>query len=165
MTDLELILNTLGKEREDLHRQLMQIDRIIKRMKGGNFVEDQSEIISLEVQTVNPAPKGPLHTVGLGGSQDRAKVVILKVFDIVRHASKLREIQDEYNKVTGRKYNIRESLRALHRQGLLKLIKEKDAERGSYWVKSEWVKDNVLLPEYKPEGFDLLYHPDNIVFE
>jgi hypothetical protein len=162
MTDLQVVLNALSKERNELHEQLMQIDRIIKRMKEGNLGDEQGELIPVELQPVKLAAQ---RVVGLGGSQDRAKVIVLKAFDIIRHACKLREVQDEYNKITGKRYNIRESVRALQRQGLLMLVREKGSDRGYYWIKSEWLKDEILSPEYKPEGFDLLYQPDNIIFE
>ena len=34
-SDIEVILSALDKEREQVHQQLMQIDRIIKRVRTG----------------------------------------------------------------------------------------------------------------------------------
>jgi hypothetical protein len=158
MTDLQVMLNALHKEREDLHNQLMQIDRIIKRMKATNYIEDERETTSIEVEehlTIAPISHGP----------DRTKITILKVFDIVGQACRLRHLQDEYNKIAGNKFNIREGVRGLQRQGLVKMIRDKDGSRGIYWIKKEWIENGKLIGIYKPEGFDWLYEPDNIVFE
>jgi len=44
-------------------------------------------------------------------------------------------------------------------------MKEKDATRGIYWVKTEWLEDNRLKEEFKPVGFDMLYKADNLEYE
>jgi hypothetical protein len=158
ISDLQVMLNALHKEREDLHNQLMQIDRIINRMKETNYIEDKREPASIEIED-------RLRVAPISHAPDRTKITILKVFDIVGQACRLRHLQDEYNKIAGNKYNIREGVRGLQRQGLVKMIRDKDGSRGIYWIKREWIENDRLMDIYKPEGFDWLYEPDNIIFE
>jgi hypothetical protein len=74
-------------------------------------------------------------------------------------------LQTEYNRLSGTHFNIREIVRSLHKSRLLRLMKEKDATRGIYWVKTEWLEDNRLKEEFKPVGFDMLYKADNLEYE
>ena len=43
-------------------------------------------------------------------------------------------------------------------------MKENDASRGNYWVKSEWVEDGKLLDKYKFEGFNTYYNDESLKF-
>src|SRR5262249_43807877 len=151
----------LQREREDLHQQLMQVDRIIKRVKGGNYSPDTGETKQIEVKA---------QTVVEGGDKalpytDNLKVQVLRVFDLIGKATKLKTIQEEYSKITGNKYHVREAVRSLQAAGLVKLIRQKGNERGFMWIKAQWFEDGQLLDEYKPEGFDLLYKPENLIYE
>lgn len=161
MNDLQVILNALSKEREQLHQQLMQIDRIIKRFKDGQIIDsDQPQQIDIEPRKLPVKP-----VVSLPPKGDNVKVLVLRVMDIIGKACKLKDIQTEYNNISGNKYNIREPLRSLQRQGLIKLVKEKTSDRGIFWIKSSWVNENRLMEDYKPEGFDVLYDDNNLLFE
>jgi hypothetical protein len=93
------------------------------------------------------------------------KVQVLKLFDIIRKASKLKDLQAEYTKLTGSNFSIRDILRGLHHSKLLRLIREKNVNRGMLWVKTEWIENGQLLGEFKPVGFDLLYKSENIEYE
>lgn len=150
----------LSKEREDLHNKLMQVDRIIKRVKTGTY-SDEPNIAEPAKLQASPAPvkKKALPPVA------NMKVHVLKAMDIVNVASSLAQIQAEFTAMTESKINIRETLRSLQNSTLVKLVKNKLSTRGYLWVKSEWVKDDMLLDEHKPEGFDLLYKADDIIFE
>lgn len=160
--DLEVIVMALRKEREELHQKLMQIDRIIKRVQGQGY--ETIEPVR-ELQGDNDQNKALEQPSTYFPKTADIKVQVLRVFDIVGHAARLRELQDEYNKVSGNKYNIREVVRSLQAAGLLKIMKQQNAIRGSLWVKSAWVENGQLIDKYKPEGFDLLYPNTNITFE
>lgn len=89
-------------------------------------------------------------------------IQILTILDIKRKASKLKDIQDEFNRLTGKSFNIRQSIRTLNTNGKVKLMREKGASRGNYWVRSEWVDNGVLLDEYKFDGFDKYYKAEDL---
>ena len=116
MNDIEVILKTLTRERDDLHQQLMQVDRIIKRVKGSTFQEPAQHIIRQEPKklTVPLTSNDPMNM----------KLLVLRVFDIIGRAAKLNTIQTEYNKISGNKYSVRDIVRSLHKSTLLKSIRE-----------------------------------------
>jgi len=162
--DDELMLFALRKERDIVHERLMQIDRIIKRIKTGKYINEESlgsegtAVIEQSKQTaiipLNDFPKIA-----------DIKVQVIRVLDIHRKAAKLKELQNIYNKLNDSHYNIRETMRSLHRSRIVRMIREKDASRGIFWVKSEWVENDQLLDEFKPDGFDMLYKSENLEYE
>ena len=162
--DTEVMLNALRKEREELHQRLLQLDRIIKRVRLGKL--DNDEQAESLVTTVN-APQQQTVANSLTDFPKNAdiKIQILRVFDIHRKAAKLKELQNIFNKLNDSHYNIREPLRSLQRSRIVRMIREKDSTRGFFWVKSEWVENDLLLDEYKPEGFDMLYKAENLEYE
>jgi hypothetical protein len=158
--DSKVMIMALQKEREELHQRLMQIDRIIKKVRNGLFDEPQeAEVITIP-ESVQPAliPQSFSDATNI-------KVQVLRVFDKVQKASSLKTFQREYNKLTGNNYNIRETIRSLHKSKLITIIREKGASRGFMWAKTQWIENGLLLDQFKPEGFDLLYNPDNLIFE
>lgn len=161
-TDKEVILNTLQRERDELHEKIMQVDRIIKRIKGLNYdaADSMEEPLKLEVK---PAEKAVM-PVNFGVSTD-LKVQVLAVIDQIGKAVKLKDIQSEYHRVSGNAYSVREAVRSLNRQHILLMMRQRDAVRGVLWVRRDWVINGVLLDQYKPEGFDLFYQPSNIIYE
>jgi len=157
MEDAQVMLMALSKEREVLHEQLMQIDRIIKRVKTGEHLNNNESAITLQIEPRQAQRIAfPKHT--------DIKVVVLKAFDSLNKVASLKQVSEEYTKLSGNSYNIRDTVRGLHKAKLLWLMKEKDADRGIYWLKREWVENGNVLDEYKPEGFDLLYKADNLLF-
>ena len=48
-TDKEVILNTLQRERDELHERIVQVDKIIKKVKGLEYglVDEQDEILKI----------------------------------------------------------------------------------------------------------------------
>jgi len=154
MNDLEVILKALQRERDDLHSQLMQLDRIINRVKTGNYSGEVLQPIEqpkqLQVE-VNPVKRVSLP------SGANTKIQVLKAMDIIGVAASLGQIQQEFTNMTELKINIRDTVRSLHKSTLLKLVKMKDATRGILWVKSEWVTNGQLEDSRKPDGFDVLY--------
>jgi hypothetical protein len=99
MNDIDVIIRALSKEREDLHQQLMQLDRIINKVKTGNY-EGQ-------IETPEPikldAPKVPAITPKVFADSGNIKVQVLRIFDVIGVACKLRDVQTEYAKLTGLK--------------------------------------------------------------
>lgn len=94
------------------------------------------------------------------------KVQIIKIFDIIGVACKLKDVQDKYKEFTGFYHNLRETLRNLNKHEILKLMQPKGTMRGLYWVKAEWLDEHGKLKEqYKFDGFDLLYTDDMIEFK
>jgi hypothetical protein len=96
-TDTEIILIALQKERDELHERILQVDRIINRVKSidyGNTIGEDRELIPQDTQTPNitaiPFPK----------SAD-IKIQVLRVFEIMGYATSLSQLQDEYSRITG----------------------------------------------------------------
>jgi len=162
--DTEVILNALQKERDALHEQIMQVDRIIKRVKSLEYSSDNSNHHTAQVKE-NKANKAIETPINIFPKSTDIKIQVLRTFDILRIASKLRDVQDEYTKVSGNKYNIRDSMRTLHASGFLKCIKIRGNNRNFLWAKSEWIENGQLADKHKPDGYDLLYKPDNLVYE
>ena len=157
MNDSEVMLIALSKERNELHDKLMHVDRIIKKIKDGEYF-GSGDIIRIEAkEAVIPNRIAfPKHT--------DTKVIVLKAFDNLGQVASLKQVQDEYNKLSGNTQNIRETVRSLNNSKLIVMMKEKEANRGIFWLKSEWIADGEVLDQYKPEGFDLLYKSDNLLF-
>lgn len=155
--DSEVMLMALSKERDELHDKLMHVDRIIKKIKDGDYF-GTGDIIRIEAKPVVIPNRiqFPKHT--------DTKIVVLKAIDNIGQVASLRQIQDEYEKISGNKINIRDNIRSLNNSGLILMMKEKTASRGVYWVKKEWIENGEVLDQHKPEGFDLLYKPDNLLF-
>lgn len=164
VTDTEVILKALKKERDELHERLMQIDRIVKRVREGEYtgqLPQQAQITELIAVPVQPS------IIPLTGFPKEAdiKVQVIKVFDDLRKASRLGEIQSRYYELSGSNYNLRETIRSLHRARLVKLVRVKDSARGMFWLKADWIQNGQIMEDYKPEGFDLLYKPESLIFE
>jgi len=158
MNDTDVILSALQRERDDLHDKIMQVDRIIKRIKSGSYSNDVTDITPIPIKQPVIAAT-PLH------NSDNMRVQLLRIMDIIGRACKLKAVQTEYNKLTGNKYNVREPMRTLQTAGLIHLVKEKRNDRGFMWVKKDWVENGRIKDEYKPDGFDMLYKPDDITFK
>lgn len=157
MNDDEVMLLALSKEREILHEQLMQVDRIIKKIKTGEYM-GASNAIMLDI-----TPKPQVQRIAFPKTTDN-KVIVLKAMDNLSKVASLKQIQAEYTNLSGHTQNIREIMRSLNNLKLVLLMKPKDADRGLFWVKKEWLNNGIILDEYKPEGFDLLYKQDNLLF-
>ena len=147
--DTEVIIKALRKEREQAHQRVSQLDRIIKQVKDGIFPNDND---SLELK--EDSIKQPVVFSQSFKSADM-KVQILRVLDGIGKAVKLQIIQDEYNRLSEPRYEIRDTVRSLQNSLKLKMIKEKGATRGFLWAKAEWIDNGQLLEQYKPEGFDI----------
>lgn len=161
-TDTEVILQALRKERNELHEKILQVDRIISRVRSIDYNPD----IPMGETNQLKQPDAPI-------TQDKAiafpttadiKIQALRIFDIVGKAASLSELQSEYTNITGSNYKIREAIRSLHVAGIVKMLKFKNASRGFMWVKTEWLVNSSLMDKYKPLGFDLLYKPENLQF-
>ena len=153
-TPQAMILEALSKERAEVYAKLKQIDRVIKQVREGNLSAIDNSPKSINGELFETSVQKT--SVNNGYISD-IKLTILSVFDRIGKVSKLRHLQDEYAKVAGNNLNIREAIRTLNRSKKVRLMKEKGAERGIYWVKADWIEDGRLKDEYKPDGFDLLY--------
>jgi|SRR6185369_2792162 len=159
-SDIDVVLTALSKERIDLHERLMQIDRIVKRIKKGESYTDSTP---KEIES-EPKQQPAIKTDKKLPKDMDTKLHVLLVMDELKKASKLKIIQSKYFQLTGNSYNIRESVRSLNRTGLMKMMRNRSSDRGILWVKTEWLKDGQLLEEFKPMGFDVIYHQENIEF-
>jgi len=163
----ELILRSLKKEREIAYSKLTEIDKTIKAVKNDDYsmftngreVEQPLENIFNRADTA--AANIPQHEFPL---KAETKIQILRIMDIIGEVCKLKLIQDEFKRLTGSSANIRESVRTLNKAGKILMMKENDASRGNYWVKSEWVEDGKLLDKYKFEGFNTYYNDESLKF-
>jgi hypothetical protein len=161
MNDDEVMLTALSKEREQLHEQLMQVDRIIKKIKNGEYL-GYSNAMVLQIQ---PKEQTVAQRIAFPKRTD-TKVLILKAFDNLGQLCSLKQITTQYTTISGiNNPSIRETVRTLNKAGLILLMKEKKADRGAFWAKREWIENGQLLEQYKPEGFDVLYPSDTIEFK
>lgn len=117
MNDIEVILKALQRERDELHQQLMQVDRIINRVKSGTYSDKpviEQPVKQLEAKAIHrPKTLSPILDL---------KIQVLRAMDVLNVASTLKQIQAEYSAMSENKYNIRESVRALQKQGIIRLI-------------------------------------------
>lgn len=163
LSDKEVILLALQKERDDLHQRILQVDRIMNRVRSIEYYMDSPDN-TLE------SPKQPVIALDSGNKEIAfptsadIKIQVLRVFDIIGTASELAKIQQEYTNITGSNYKIREAVRSLHTSGIVKMLKFKNASRGFMWAKRDWIEAGELLDKHKPLGFDLLYSKENLVF-
>lgn len=162
-TDKEVILNTLQRERDELHEKILQVDRIIKKVKGLEYglVDEQEEILKIDTK---PTKHNVLPVNSFNNRAD-LKVQVLSVLDLIGKAAKMKDLQAEYHRISGNAYSIREAVRSLNRQRIILMMRQKDAMRGVLWVRKEWLLNGVLMDEYKPEGFDVFYQPSNLIYE
>lgn len=159
----KIALDAMIKERQRLQSELSAMDKAIKevkvRLNGGNA---ERPVPSPTNSTQLPAGAIP--------SKLNIKRVILEIMDKINVPCKMNDIQEQYTKITGVDYNIRENVRSLNNQGLLKLMKVNKSNRNAYWVKTEWIDedniiDNAIKPEHKFEGFDTLFSPGDLTFQ
>ncbi|CAN5488691.1 hypothetical protein BH11BAC5_BH11BAC5_43090 [soil metagenome] len=161
--EIELVLNSLNKERKEYLDKVNEIDKLIKKIKYGN--------LNLGLTKVNMV-EAPIDIEGIK-QQPQAfplkadlKVQAIKVLDLLGVASKMSEIRDKYHEITGLNVNLRETLRNLNKHEILKLLQPKGNIRGLYWIKAEWLDENNNLKEqHKFNGFELLFSDDMIEFK
>jgi hypothetical protein len=161
-TDKDVILNALQRERDELHEKIMQIDRIIGRVRKLDNTNDGLDGPVKQLAISKPQQNTPVKF--LANTKD-IKVLVIKVFDIVGKASSLKDLQHEYYKLTNSPYPIRETIRGLNRSKVLLMVRIKYSYRGVLWARANWVENGRLLDEYKPEGFDDLYKEDELIYE
>lgn len=163
-TDTDIILHALQRERDELHERIMQVDRIISRVRKIDYNHEAQIIPANEPARVEAGRDEPDKTLSFPKSAD-IKIQVLRIFDIVGMAAPLSDIQTEFTNITGNTYKIREAVRSLHSVGVVKMLKFKTASRGFMWVKTDWIENNTLMDKYKPIGFDMLYKPETLMFQ
>ncbi len=158
-----MVLESLTKDKRELLDKVNEIDKVIKRIKYGNLNLGLSKVQTNEVNNDTIAESKQEQVFPM---KSELKVQVIKIFDILGVACKLKDVQDKYKEFTGVWHNLREALRNLNKHEILKLMQPKGTMRGLYWVKAEWLDEAGKLKEqYKFEGFDLLYTDDMIEFK
>lgn len=157
----ELILKGLYRDRDELSSKLTEVEKLIKKIKSNSFSLTQTPVIedtnNAELLTA-PQPE-------IFPYKAELKFQLLAIIDMIGFACKFKDVQDKYKELTGSNYSVRETLRTLNKHNVIKLLKPKGADRGLYWVKTEWLNaDGNLMDKYKFYGFDQLYKPDAIEF-
>ncbi|MFN8291212.1 MAG: hypothetical protein U0U70_13225 [Chitinophagaceae bacterium] len=161
--DIELIVSSLNKERNDLLLKVAEIDKVIKRIKYGGLNLGLNKPIIDEAALSEANETQDLQAFPV---KAELKVQAIKIMDILGVASKLGEIRGKYHEITGLNVNFRETLRNLNRHEILKILQPKGNIRGLYWVKTEWLDDKGNLKEkHKFHGFELLFTDDMIEFK
>src|SRR5690242_9913599 len=120
--EILMVLNSLNKEKRELLDKVGEIDKVIKRIKYGNLKLGLSQGIAID-ETNNEDTK-PQGTQGFPLKAD-LKVQIIKIFDMIGVACRLKDVQDKHKELTGIYHNLRESLRNLNKHEILKLIQPK----------------------------------------
>lgn len=161
--EIQMVLDSLTKDKRELLDKVNEIDKVIKKIKYGNLSLGLNKVVSKEtnVDVSNESKQEQAFPM-----KSELKVQIIKIFDILGVACKLKDVQEKYKEFTGFYMNLRETLRNLNKHEILKLMQPKGTMRGLYWVKSEWLDEEGKLKEqYKFEGFDLLYTDEMIEFK
>jgi hypothetical protein len=162
-TDIEIVLNSLNKERKEHLDKVADIDKLIKKIKYGNLNLGLSKGNKTDAPEVNNDEKQQPQVFPLKAD---LKIQAIKIFDILGVASKLSDVRDKYHEITGLNVNLRETLRNLNKHEILKLLQPKGNIRGLYWIKAEWLDENNNLKEqYKFDGFDLLFSDDMVEYK
>jgi hypothetical protein len=162
--EIELILKGLNRDRAEVSAKLAEIDKVIKKVKSGifDFINPAKINDNVEANDIEHIKQKSI-VFPIKGNM---KVQALSIMDIIGKACKLKEIQTEFNTLTSSNINLRETIRTLNKNELIKLMREKNSNRGIYWVKTDWLEDNGtrLKDEHKFEGFDMLYKADNLEY-
>jgi hypothetical protein len=109
--DIELILSSLNKDKRELLDKVNEIDKLIKRLKYGNLNLGLNKVAKIDSPftdiEVIEQPKGFPMKADL-------KVQVIKIFDILGQAVKLKDVQVKYKELTGINHNLRETMRNLN---------------------------------------------------
>lgn len=165
LQDVDIIISSLQKERNELSERMNSIDRLIKKIKYGsvNLALNKGQLIKAndadDIEVIEQDKPFPI--------KSDLKVQVIKVLEILGEASKLKAIQDKYKEITGQHHNLRETVRNLNKHEIFKLLQPKGTLRGLYWVKAEWLEDDgkKLKDKHKFAGFDLLFSDDMVEFK
>ena len=159
-----MILNGLYRDRQELTKQLTDVERLIKKIKLGTFSLNGNE--NNDSVTVAPANNSNEPKQIEFPLRGELRVQVISVFDLIGKACRLKEVQDKYKEVTGLRPNLRETLRTLSKHKILRILKPKGTERGLYWVKEDWLEGEgaKLKEQYKFEGFNLLYNDEDLEY-
>ena len=162
--EVELIINSLAKDKRELLDKVAEIDKVIKRIRYGNINLGLSKVKQIndsitDVEVIDKPQAFPLKA--------DLKVQAIKIFDLLGVACKLKDVRDKYHEITGLSVNFREVLRNLNKHDILRLLQPKGNIRGLYWVKTEWLEDNGtrLKEKHRFDGFDLLFSDEMIEFK
>jgi hypothetical protein len=162
-TEIQIVIDSLNKDKRELLDKVNELDKLIKRIKYGNQNLGLSKGMPVELLDEESNKDVQLRPFPL---KSELKVQVIRIFDILGVACKLNDVQDKLKEFTGFYVNLRETLRNLNKHEILKLMQPKGTMRGLYWVKAEWLDNEGKLKEqYKFEGFDLLYTDDMIEFK
>src|SRR5664279_2173023 len=166
-TETQLILNGLYRDRQELTKQLTDVERLIKKIKLGTFSFDtgnNNDVATPETDNsqTNKTESKPIDFPLRG----ELRVQVISVFDLIGKACRLKEVQDKYKDLTDLRPNLRETLRTLSKHKILRILKPKGTERGLYWVKEEWLEGDgsKLKEQYKFDGFNLLYNDEDLEY-
>jgi hypothetical protein len=158
--DIQLVLNSLNKDKRELLDKVNDIDKLIKKIKYGNQTLGLSKGSKADKFIEEPDEQQVKQAFPMKAD---LKVQAIKVLDMLGVASKLSDIRDKLHEITGHNVNLRETLRNLNKHEILRLLQPKNSIRGLYWIKAEWLDENNNLKEqHKFEGFDLLFTEDMI---
>jgi len=161
--DIQIVLNSLNKDKRELLDKVNEIDKLIKKIKYGNQTlglskGSKADKFIDELDEPQQPQAFPLKA--------DLKIQVLKVMDMIGVACKLKDIAEKYHEITRLHVNFRETLRNLNKHELLKLLQPKNSIRGLYWVKTEWLDENNNLKEqHKFDGFELLFNDEMIEFK
>src|SRR6218665_1039865 len=111
-SEIEIVLNSLNKERKEHLDKLNEIDKLIKKIKYGNLnlgLSKGNNTIPdiVESDTTQQPQAFPLKA--------DLKVQAIKIMDLLGVASKLADIRNKYHEITGTNVNFRETLRNLNK--------------------------------------------------
>ena len=107
-TEIQLVIDSLNKDKRELLDKVNELDKLIKRIKYGNLNLGLSKGMQVGTLNVESNKEVQLQSFPM---KSELKVQIIKIFDILGVACKLKDMQEKYKELRGMYVNWRESLR------------------------------------------------------
>lgn len=170
--DNKIIIEALKDKRNKLQDEINQLDAYIKQLRN-NDISQQSPNVLEQPQNSNILHQSSLEhdssmslALNIPFSSLSVKKQIIQIMDAKLMPVKFNDLQSEYATLTNSKYQIRDILRGMNKQGVIRILKINNSNKHAYWVKDEWIdKDKELLKEGFDGGLNSMYSPDEFSFK
>jgi DNA-binding HxlR family transcriptional regulator len=168
MEDNKIIIEALKQKKLELLTQVAQLDKHIKELQGKD--NNSSSPVINSMASIRNLPNNQTVTNPLLfklPKTNQVKAEVLGLFDFFNRPVRMSELQEKFMEgKTLSDFHIRETVRSLNKSGVVKLMKINESNRNSYWVKTDWIDKATkrLKDEYKWEGFDSVFSPDELKF-
>lgn len=159
----KVIIDALKVQRNKLQEEINQLDAYIKQLRNADLAT-QPQIPFELGKDANVNTPQRISPVFHGGNS--VKKQIIQIMDSIAMPIKFNDLQAEYAKVSNSDYAIRDTLRGMNKQGVVRILKINNSNKHAYWVKDEWIdKDRELLLNDYDGGMNEMYSPDEFNFK